>query len=79
MIHQTSLRLPISPMLKEVMARCWFIFIQVSVNFVQTVLVVDTLMWRQNLSFSAYDLLHIYNVVHPKKVKLVIHVADPPS
>ena len=34
LIHQDGLRFPIRPMLKEVMARCHFNFMQVSVNFV---------------------------------------------
>ena len=42
LIYQAGLRFPISPILKEVMARCHLTFMQVSVNFVQTVLMVDT-------------------------------------
>ena len=33
----------------------------------RTVLAVDTLMRRERLMFSAYDLLHLYTVVHPKR------------
>ena len=33
-IHQAGLRLPISPLLREVMARCRLTFMQVFVNFV---------------------------------------------
>ena len=46
LIHQAGLRFIISPMLKEVMARCRLTFMQVSVNFVKTVLAMDTLMRR---------------------------------
>ncbi|GFZ11583.1 hypothetical protein Acr_22g0009810 [Actinidia rufa] len=60
-IHQAGLRFPISPLLKEVMARCRFTFIQVSVNFVRTVLAMDGLMLREGLPFNASDLLHVYN------------------
>ncbi|GFY92441.1 hypothetical protein Acr_08g0008370 [Actinidia rufa] len=54
-------------MLKEVMTCCHLIFMQVSVNFVQTVLVVDTLMYQMKLSFNVEDLLHIYTLVRPKR------------
>ena len=54
-------------MLKEVMARCHLTFTQVFVKFVQTVLVVDTLMCQMELPFSATDLLHVYIVVRPKR------------
>ena len=40
---------------------------QVSINFVQNVLVVDTLMRQMELPFSASNLLHVYIVVHPKR------------
>ena len=43
-IHQDGLQFPISPMLKEVMARCRLTFIQVSINFIQIVLAMDILM-----------------------------------
>ena len=42
-------------------------FKQVSINFVQTVLAVDTLMRQMELSFSAEDLLHVYTIVQLKK------------
>ena len=54
-------------MLKEVMVHCRLTFRQVLVNFFQIVLVVDTLMRQQELTFSILDLLHVYIVVHPKK------------
>ena len=38
-----------------------------SVNFVRTVLAVDTLMQILDKPFSAEDLLHVYIVVRPKK------------
>ena len=44
LIHQARLLFSLSPMLKEVMARCGLTFMQVSINFVRTVLSVDTLM-----------------------------------
>ena len=40
---------------------------QVSINFVWTVLTVDTLMRREGMEFYTYDLLHIYTVVLPQK------------
>ncbi|GFZ06601.1 hypothetical protein Acr_18g0007710 [Actinidia rufa] len=39
--------------------------ILVSVNFVRTVLEVDTLMRQMKLPFSAEDLLHVYTIVRP--------------
>ena len=66
-IHQAGLWFPIIPLLKEVMAFYRLTFMQVSVNFVRTVLVVDTLMYQQDLPFSALDLLHVYIVVRPTK------------
>ena len=44
MIHQASLKFPLSTLLKEVMALCYLTFMQVSVNFVRTMLAVDVLM-----------------------------------
>ena len=40
---------------------------QVSINFIRIVLIVDTLMQILNKPFNAEDLLHIYNVVRPKR------------
>ena len=54
-------------MLKEVMAHCNLTFMQVLVNFVRTMLVVDTLMRQHELPFSDLDMLHVYIVVRPKK------------
>ena len=54
-------------MLNEMMAHCHLTFMQVSMNFVQTMLVVNTLMHQQELPFSDLDLLHVYTVVLPKK------------
>ncbi|GFS42840.1 hypothetical protein Acr_00g0082000 [Actinidia rufa] len=54
-------------MLKKVMARCHLTFMQVSVNFIRTMLMVDTLMHQMKLSFSAEDLLHVYTMVRPKR------------
>ena len=53
MIHHAGLWFSISPMLKEVMACCCLTFMQVLVNFVRTVLAIDTLMCQQELHFSA--------------------------
>ena len=58
-------------MLKEVMARCHLTFMLVFVNFVRTVLVVDTLMHQMKLPFSVEDLLHVYTVVRPKREPLI--------
>ncbi|GFS40390.1 hypothetical protein Acr_00g0068260 [Actinidia rufa] len=49
------------------MARCRLTFMQVSVNFVRTVLAVDTLIRLMEKPFSAEDLLHICIVVLPKE------------
>ena len=48
------------------MARCSRTFMQVSVNFVQTVLVVDALMRREQQLFSVEDFMRMYNVLRPK-------------
>ena len=53
-------------MLKEVMARCRLTFMQVSINFIWTVLVVDTLMCLMDKLFNVEDLLHVYIVVRAK-------------
>ena len=44
LVYQARLRFLISPLLKEVMARCCLTFMQVSVNFDRTMLVMDTLI-----------------------------------
>ena len=67
LIHQDWFWFPISPILKAVMARYHLTFMQVSVNFVRTVFVVNTLMHQMELPFSAEDLLHVYTVVRPKR------------
>ena len=67
--HQAGLQFLISPMLKEVMACYRLTFMQGSVNFVRTMLSVDTLMRREGLQFNAYDLLHMYTVLRPLKKK----------
>ena len=66
-IYQVGLRFPISLLLKEVMACYRLPFMQVSFNFVRTVLVVDTLMQILDKPFSAKNMLHVYTVVRPKK------------
>ncbi|GFZ08918.1 hypothetical protein Acr_20g0007260 [Actinidia rufa] len=54
-------------MLKEMMASCRLTFMLVSVNFVRTILAVDTLMHQIKQPFSAEDLLHVYTMVRPKE------------
>ncbi|GFZ10940.1 hypothetical protein Acr_22g0003380 [Actinidia rufa] len=66
-IHQARLRFPISPKLKEVMARYGLTFMQLSINFVRTAFVIDTLMQQEGLPFSASDLPSVYSVVRPKR------------
>ncbi|GFS35165.1 hypothetical protein Acr_00g0038170 [Actinidia rufa] len=66
-IHQAGLRFPLSRLLKVVLSMCQLTFMQVSMNFMRTVLVVDALMQRERLEFTAEDLLHIYCVVRPRK------------
>ena len=44
LIHQAGLWFPVNPLLKKVMAHCGLTFIQASINFVRTVLTIDTLM-----------------------------------
>ena len=44
LIYQAGLRFLISPILKEVMARSRLTFMQVSVKFIRTLLMVDMLM-----------------------------------
>ena len=60
LIHQAGLQFPIKLMLKEVMVHCHLTFMQVSINFVQTMLAVDTLMCQMKLSYSVENLLHVY-------------------
>ncbi|GFY88713.1 beta glucosidase 40 [Actinidia rufa] len=57
----------VSPLLKEVIACCGLTFMQVSINFVKTVLIVNTLMRREWLPFLASNLLNVYTVVPPKR------------
>ncbi|GFZ18692.1 hypothetical protein Acr_27g0004310 [Actinidia rufa] len=61
LIHKAGLRFPISPLLKEVMARCRLTFMHVSVNFVRTELVMDTLTHQMKLPFNAEFVAHLYN------------------
>ena len=67
LIYQAGLRFPISPLLKEVMACYRLTFMQVSVNFIRTMLVVHTLMQILHKPFSAEELLHVYTMVRPKE------------
>ena len=41
-------------------------FMQMSINFVRTMIAIDTLMRREGLLFFAFDLLYVYTVVRPK-------------
>ncbi|GFY95170.1 hypothetical protein Acr_10g0005550 [Actinidia rufa] len=66
LIHHAELRFLLSPMLKKLMALCDLTFMQVYINFVTTMLTIDTLMRRQGLPFFAFDLLNIYMGVRPK-------------
>ena len=65
-IHQAGLQFPISSFLKKMMAHCGLTFMLVSINFVKIILVVDALMQREGMPFSAFDFLNVYNVVRPK-------------
>ena len=67
LMNQVGPRFSVSPMLNEVMARCGITFMQVSINFVRTVLVINTLMQMEGLSFSISNLLNVYTVVRPKR------------
>ena len=62
LIHQTRLRFPISPLLKEVMGQCHLTFMSVSINFGRPVFPVDTLMRREGLlrtqTESWFELAH---------------------
>ena len=49
------------------MALCCLTFMQVSINFIRTVLAVDALMKREEKEFVAKDLLHVYYIVRPRK------------
>ena len=68
LIYKVVLRFPIRLMLKKVMAHYHLLFMQVSVNFLRTVIAVDTLMRQmKKLPFNAEDLLNIYTVVRPMR------------
>ena len=43
-------------------------------QFVWTVLVVDTLVRRKNLTFSASNLLHVYNAVHSRREPILTFI-----
>ncbi|GFZ21761.1 hypothetical protein Acr_29g0009230 [Actinidia rufa] len=66
-IYQAGLRFPLSMLLRTVLSICGLTFMQISVNFVRTVLVVEALMQREGLEFIAEDLFHVYCVVKPRK------------
>ncbi|GFZ01187.1 hypothetical protein Acr_14g0008220 [Actinidia rufa] len=66
-IYQAGLRFPLSKLLRSVLAICGLTFMQVSVNFVRTVLAVEALMQREGLEFTTDDLFHVYCVVKPRK------------
>ena len=67
LIHQLGFRFPISLLLKEVIANFCLTFMQVSMNFVQTVLAIKALMQKEEIPFFAKDILHMCNVVRPKR------------
>ncbi|GFZ01113.1 hypothetical protein Acr_14g0007480 [Actinidia rufa] len=64
-IYQAGLRFPLSKLLRSVLSICGLTFMQVSVNFVRTVLAVEALMQREGLEFTAEDLFHVYCVEFP--------------
>ncbi|GFZ09861.1 hypothetical protein Acr_21g0004600 [Actinidia rufa] len=66
-IYQAGLRFPLSKLLRTVLSLCGLTFMQISVNFVRTMLAVEALMQREELEFTAEDLLHVYCVVKPRK------------
>ena len=66
MIHQAQAPVPISLMLEGDGALPSHLH-AVFINFVRTVLSVDTLMHQMELSFNVEDLLHIYTTVQPKR------------
>ncbi|GFZ02351.1 hypothetical protein Acr_15g0009590 [Actinidia rufa] len=66
-IYQAGLRFPLSKLLRSVLSICGLTFMQVSLNFVRTVLAVEALMQREGLEFTAEDLFHVYCVVKPRK------------
>ncbi|GFY97773.1 hypothetical protein Acr_12g0003140 [Actinidia rufa] len=66
-IYQAGLRFPLSKLLRTVLSLCGLTFMQILVNFVQTVLAVEALMQREGLEFTTDDLLHVYCVVKPRK------------
>ncbi|GFS40363.1 hypothetical protein Acr_00g0068120 [Actinidia rufa] len=57
-IYQAGLRFPLSKLLRTVLSICGLTFMQVSMNFVRTVLAVESLMQREGLEFTAEDLFH---------------------
>ena len=59
LIHQAGLRFPMRKLLKTVLSLSRLTFMQVSVNFVQTVLAMDALMRREKQEFNAEELLHV--------------------
>ncbi|GFY87801.1 hypothetical protein Acr_05g0014400 [Actinidia rufa] len=66
-IYQAGLRFPFSKLLRTVLSICWLTFMQVSVNFVRTVMAVEALMQREGLEFTAEDLFHVYCVAKPRR------------
>ncbi|GFZ00572.1 hypothetical protein Acr_14g0002070 [Actinidia rufa] len=66
-IHQGGLRFPLRKLLKKVMSYYRLTFMQVSVNFVRTVLAMDALVKREEHEFTAEDLLHVYCIVRPRR------------
>ncbi|GFS37066.1 hypothetical protein Acr_00g0049540 [Actinidia rufa] len=66
-IYQAGLRFPLSKLLRTVLSICGLTFMQISVNFVRTVLAVEALMQREGLEFTAEDLFHVYFTDSPDK------------
>ncbi|GFZ05224.1 hypothetical protein Acr_17g0007960 [Actinidia rufa] len=69
LIHQAGLRLPMSPLLKKVMAHSHLTFMQVSMNSVQTVLAIDALMRWYEEEADEEPKVSSSTAVMPPKVK----------
>ncbi|GFZ15615.1 hypothetical protein Acr_25g0000240 [Actinidia rufa] len=66
-IYQAGLRFPLSKLLRTVLSICGLTFMQISLNFVRTVLAVEALMQREGLEFTTEDLFHVYCMVKSRK------------
>ena len=74
---QTSV--PCEPhVVNDTMTRCGLTFMQVSNNFVRTILVVDTLMRREGLPFTASDLLNVFTNLNSENHYLRLRNSQQP-